>query len=188
MVAIIPHQDDELFCYSFLSKMNRVIVVFKGGGEPKGYTLDSEELYKLRCKETLKTCNTMDIQDVRFLGVQRPYSQEILDNTIKKLFTDGIFDVVFTTMVEDKHPDHKKLSKAVLKYSNTLTYGFIVQTDALVKHTNENKPDIEIELTEEEYLHKIKLANNYITQKHFLPNVIKRRAYKTERYWRIKNG
>ena len=79
MVIIVPHHDDEIFCYSFLKKTGRLVIVFKGGGEPKGYILDPEELYKRRCNETLKTCKEMGVTDVSFLGVQRPYTKEILD-------------------------------------------------------------------------------------------------------------
>ena len=89
-------------------------------------------------------------------------------------------------MCEDKHEDHKKLSKCVIKYSPVDVYGFIVQTDALSNYYSKNKPDLKISLTNEEFCGKIKLADNYITQKHFLPNVIRRGAYRTERFWRIK--
>lgn len=187
-LLILPHQDDELFCYKQLGRGVTLVIVFKGGGEPKGYTLDPEELYKIRCKETLKTCKSVGIQGVKFLGIQRPYSRELLDTTIKEFLSYNSFDIIFTTMVEDKHPDHKALSKAVLKYSKKPTYGFIVQTDALINYSRYNIPDIEIKLTDDEYLHKVKSANNYFTQKHFLPSVIKRSAYKTEKYWRLPCG
>jgi len=187
MVIIVPHQDDEIFCYSLLRKVEKLIVVFKGGGEPKGYILDPEELYKRRCNETLKTCEEMGVKDVSFLGVQRPYTKEDLDVAIRSVFERKHFDIVVTTLPIENHPDHIALGKAVPRFcSADELYGFIVHTKTLVDYSNKVKPSEIFELTDEEYAHKIRLANNYKTQKHFLPNVIKRKVYKTELYWRMR--
>ena len=187
MVIVVPHQDDEIFCYTLLSKAEKLVVVFKGGGEPKGYKLDPEKLYEIRCNETLKTCKEMGIKDVSFLGVQRPYTEVDLNVAIRNVFDRKHFDIVVTTLPIENHPDHVALGKAVSRfcYADEL-YGFIVHTGTLVDYSNRVKPNEVFELTDEEYAHKIRLADNYETQKHFLPNVIKRSIYKTERYWRLK--
>lgn len=181
-LLVLPHQDDELFCYSQLDNNAKVVIVFKGGGSPKGYRMAPEELYKKRCAETIKTCTEMGVSGVMFLGVQRPYSERDLDRAIESLLIKETYDVIVTTMVEDKHPDHRALSKSVLKYTDRPTYGFIVQTQALKDYSEKYPPDICKNI---DHIHKIKLADNYTTQKHFLPNVISRGAYKTERYWRL---
>jgi LmbE family N-acetylglucosaminyl deacetylase len=186
VLLLIPHQDDELFCYALLNKVSKVVIVFKGGGEPKGYTLDSEDLYRRRCDESLKTCNSFGINDVRFLGVQRPYTSLELDTVIKKLFLHNECDTVITTMEEDKHQDHKALSIAVKKHCTVELYGFIVQTNVLDDYTRLVEPDVSIKLSNKEFERKIKLADNYKTQEHFLPTVMRRKAYKWERYWRLK--
>jgi len=187
MVIIVPHQDDEIFCYTLLSKAEKLIVVFKGGGEPKGYKLNAEKLYKRRCNETLKTCKEMGIKDVSFLGVQRPYTEEDLNEALRTVFENKHFDIAITTLSIDNHPDHVALGKAVPRFCNAdELYGFIVHTKTLIDYSNKVKPNEIFELTDKEYKHKIKLADNYETQKHFLPNVIRRESYKTEQYWRLR--
>ena len=189
MMLIIPHQDDEIFCYSYLDKVKKMIIVFEGGGEPKGYHMSRFDLFFARCNETMKTANEFDIESVVFLGVARPYTEKRLDECISKVFDEDTndYDVVITTMEEDLHPDHKALSRAVKKYCNKKLYGFIVQTDSLERYTSIVAPDISVKLNNEEIAHKIKLVDNYITQKHFLPKVIRRLSYRWERYWRL-NG
>lgn len=187
MLVIVPHQDDEIFCYSFLKKDNKLIIVFKGGGEPKGHILEPEELYKRRCDETLKTCKEMGIKDISFLGVERPYTTEDLNKAVQKVFENSRFGTVVTTMTTENHPDHVALGKSVIKYCNAdKLYGFIVHTGTLVKYAKKVSPDKMYELSKKELTHKIKLADNYETQKHFLPNIIRRPQYKIEKYWRLK--
>lgn len=183
---ILPHQDDEVFCYSLLDKRTKVVILIKGGGEPKGYTLDPEELYNRRCAETLKTCKEMGVS-VEFFKVCRPYTENDLDLVVKSILENDDSDVIITTSVVDKHPDHKAVSKAVMKYVNKPMYSFIVQTDALREFKLTTKPDVEINLGVDEYAHKVKLVDNYVTQKHFLPNIVRRKECQTESFWRV-NG
>lgn len=187
-LLIVPHQDDEIFCYSFLKEPHDLVIVFKGGGEPKGYTLRPEDLYQARCEETFKTALSMATENVSFLNVERPYTEQELDIAIKEFFKyhKGEYDTVVTTMPVDNHPDHVALSNVVCKHCDDgEIYGFIVQTKILTEYSKKNKADIEIKLSEEDYNEKVKLAQNYKTQGHFLPNVIRRGAYKIERYWRL---
>lgn len=170
-----------------LKKADKLIVVFKGGGEPKGYTLEPEELFNKRCAETLKTCREMGVDDISFLEVQRPYTIKDLDYAVQKIFKDIHFDIVVTTMPIEGHPDHVALGESVSKYCNAdKLYGFIVHTGTLIKYSKTNVPDIAYDLTKDELKYKISLVNNYETQKHFLPNIIRRPQYKTEKYWRLK--
>lgn len=185
MVIIVPHQDDELFCYSMLRKADKLIVVFKGGGEPKGYRLDPETLYKYRSFETLKTCDEFNL-DVEFLNIQRPYEKDFLEDRIEKLFKIK-FDAIITTMPVDYHEDHSNLGNCIKKYYNGNLYGFIVHTNTLIRYMKDNDPDIIYNLNDNEIDHRYNLAINYKTQKHFLLNVIRRKIYNIERYWRIEN-
>ena len=183
-LIILPHQDDELFCYSQLGEKSDLIIVFRGGGEPKGYKLSEEELFIRRCDETIKTCKDLNVSNISFLEVKRPYTSKELDAAIKNVLQKVDFDIIITTMIEDKHEDHVNLSKSVLKNTKKPVYGFIVQTDAILKYKT-NTDYIEIKLTDDDYKHKLNLVKNYITQKHFLPNVLKRSIYKTELFWRL---
>lgn len=186
-MIIIPHQDDEIFCYAYLKYEHELVVVFKGGGEPKGYILDPEELYKRRCEETVTTCKGMNVSKVHFLGVQRPYTTADLDKALINFLADRNPDYIITTMTADAHPDHVALGKSMLRCCKVSPlYGFIVGTDALVGYSKKNKSLFEYELSEKEHKHKVKLVDNYITQKHFLPIVLKRPQYKIEKYWRLK--
>ena len=188
-LVIVPHQDDELFCYSLLDKYVFVIIVFKGGGESKAQpSLTFEELYNKRCKESIEVLEEMGVAGYSFSEVVRPYSREVLDFQIRELFRTcnlDKYDRVITTHVADAHEDHKALGKAVLKFSNKPVYGFIVNTDALNAYSLKHPADIEVILTADQYRHKISLADKYRTQNHFLPNVIKRGIYRTEKYWRM---
>jgi len=183
-LLIVPHQDDEIFCYSYLDKLKKMIIVFEGGGEPINNTMDRIDLFYARCDETIKTAREFGINDVEFLRVSRPYKGWELNKAIEKVFKND-YGFVITTMEEDLHPDHKALSVAVKKYCKKDLYGFIVHTNSLDYYTEKIKPDISVKLSDKEFKHKIRLANNYVTQKHFLPNVIRRKSYKWERYWRL---
>jgi len=66
--------------------------------------------------------------------------------------------------------------------------GFVTQTDYLVAKRYETPPDISIRLSDKEYEEKVNLINTYETQKHFLPNIVRRPPYRIETFWRIDDA
>lgn len=188
MLLILPHQDDEIFCYSLLDKSSGVIILFKGGGESKNEPHFSEEdLHIKRCTESMMVCDEMGVGYLNFVAIQRPYKMDTLGAWAETFFSNFSDDrIIITTMKEDNHEDHKVLQDVILKYSNNPVYGFIVHTDTQIEYAKKHKPDIEIKLNDEQYKHKLELGDYYQTQRHFLPNVLKRGAYRTEKFWRLK--
>jgi LmbE family N-acetylglucosaminyl deacetylase len=187
VLVLVPHQDDEIFCFSYLPYATVLATAFKGGGQPKGKKIESEELHSMRMVESWTTCEEFGIKKMFDFNIKRPYDVDFLEACIKRFFEENKYSVVITTMPVDFHEDHSILGQLVKKHSSAeFTYGFIVHTDTLAEYKDNNPPDVTIRLGEDEYERKVRLANNYETQKHFLPNVIKRKIYKTEYYWRLK--
>jgi LmbE family N-acetylglucosaminyl deacetylase len=187
-LILVPHQDDEMIgCFSIMSLLRDdciVTTVFKGGGEPKPNPYTPDELHRVRCRETVNACSKLGVRDFDFLKVPRDIEKEDLKNHIKNYLDYRSPRVIFTIYPYDNHPDHMLLGSA-MRELGVKAFGFIVQTTFLRDMIKKRCPTMQIKLTEKEYQKKVDLVDYYVTQKHFLPNVIRRGEYHAERFWRV---
>jgi len=188
-LILVPHQDDELIgCYSIMKLhgcYSRVATVFMGGGEPKPNPYTPAELHAQRCNETVTVCRRFGVKDFDFLRIRRGTDFDVVKKNIASyLEYRSPTGMIFTTFPFDKHPEHEMLG-SVIKELKVPAYGFIVQTTKLELMRETRVPDITYNLSTEEYEEKIALVDLYQTQRHFLPNIIRRPAYKQETFWKI---
>jgi len=188
-LIFVPHQDDEMLgCYSIMKHFKNevgVTIAFKGGGQPKGYKLDPEQLWNMRNNETSVACRKLGVRKFDFLIIPRPVDKERAKKKIKNYITQESPNLIFTTYPWDNHPEHVLLGN-IIKELGIEAYGFIGQTDYLDAKRKLGRADIEIELNDLEYMEKKELIDIYETQAHFLPNIVRRPQYKIETFWRIR--
>jgi LmbE family N-acetylglucosaminyl deacetylase len=187
-LLLVPHQDDEMLgAYSIMKLMGetiRVATVFRGGGEPRPNPYPSDVLHEMRCSETSKACNKLGVQLFDFLRIDRGTNKKVVARHIERYLDHISPKTIFTAYPCDNHPEHILLGN-IIKDLGVKAYGFIIQTDYLMDMRNRQIPDISIYLTEGEYYEKIRLIDIYKTQKHFLPNIVRRIPYRVETFWRI---
>ena len=188
-LILVPHQDDEMLgCYSVMKHFGRdvgVTVAFKGGGQPKDYKIEPEKLHSMRNNETLTACRKLGVREIDSLRIPRPVDKELAKKKIRNYLNHHNPEVIFTTFPFDNHPEHRILGE-IIKEIKVKAFGFIVQTDYLMNKRNRDKADITIQLNDLEYMEKVELIDIYETQRHFLPNIVRRPANKIETFWRIR--
>ncbi len=188
-LIFVPHQDDEMLgCYSIMKHFRNevgVTIAFKGGGQPKNYKLDPEQLWNMRNNETMVACRKLGVREFDFLRISRPIDKEKAKKKIKNYIGMKNPKIVFTTYPWDNHPEHVLLGE-IIKELGIEAYGFIGQTDYLDKKRAEGAADIEMSLNDLQYMEKIELIDIYDTQAHFLPNIVRRPQYRNESFWRIR--
>ena len=188
-LILVPHQDDEMLnCYSIMKLFAdecKVAIVFKGGGEPKPNPYSEEALYKIRNNETKEACSKLGVNEIDFLGIPRGTQEGLALLDVKSYLYDNEYKEIFTSFPYDKHPEHRMLGRIIAKLG-VKAFGFITQTDYLVSMRYYTPPDIAIRLSDKEYEEKINLIDIYKTQKHFLPNIVRRLPYRIETFWGSK--
>jgi len=189
-LILVPHQDDEMLnCYSIMKLFGnecRVAIVFKGGGEPKPNPYSPEELYRIRNYETIEACEKLGVKKIDFLGIPRGTQIGLVAMDIQNYIWSIRYKEIFTCYPNDKHPEHMMLGK-IIRNLGVKAVGFITQTDYLVSMRYNTPPDISIRLSDKDYEEKVNLIDIYKTQKHFLPNIVRRLPYRIETFWRIEN-
>ena len=188
-MILAPHQDDEMLaCYSIMERAKercRVTIVFKGGGEPKPNPYRPEELYKIRCMETVNACSKLGVRDFDFLRINRGTPVDQVKKYIKNYLELKEPRCLFTSYPFDNHPEHLILGE-IVRELGIPAFGFVIHTGCLDIMRESLKPTLNVHLGVNEYSHKINLINEYKTQSHFLPNIVRRRQYRDESFWRIQ--
>ncbi len=171
ILMIAPHQDDELFgCYGLLSKIKRqnasIRVVYLSDGSLGAPGLErSEELTFLRCSEAKQVLHHMHIDEFSFKNMpDGELAQHLKEITliIKNEIINYSPDTIIYPHHKDVHPDHMAASRSVKRALNEANVN--INLIGYEIWNKIDKPNLYIDLNEDEVEIKLSLAQMYRSQ------------------------
>lgn len=161
ILVFCAHNDDQILgvggtLAKYAQEGKHIIAVIFSFGESSHIWLQRKEIVETRVKESHRADKLIGIEQSSYLGIKEgSFSKQIekmgILLKIKKLIKKYNPSKIFTHAMDDPHPDHRAVNKAVLEVIDDLKKGFEVYTFAVwnpITIFKRNNPRLVVDITD----------------------------------------